>query len=115
MQLAANLREDGLRDARSLLEDNATIATLRAEKFDLVLRDIISWHTALLSQILGVPEIDTSSTGNLVPFFAPRYLVPNPVAYVPQMNTYLIPRLVGRLQAVSPHASLLACTSRSND
>ena len=94
LQMAAQLRRFGLSNARRLLEDNSTISSLRAEKFDLVLRDIVAWPTALLAQILDLPEIDIITTGAFLPFFGPRYSIPNPIAYAPQMISTLIPILV---------------------
>ena len=88
------LRKEGLSFARHLMADNATIATLRANKFDLVLRDIISWPTHLLSQILEVPEVDVLSGVVLLPFFGPRYSIPNPLGYIPQLTTGLPGKMV---------------------
>ncbi len=97
LQMAAQLRHDGLSNSRSLLEDNETIALLRAERFDLVLTDVVLWPTGLLSQILEIPEIDMVTSGAILPFFGPRYSIPNPIAYAPQMTTTLLPALVQRL------------------
>ena len=115
VQLAPQLRHGGLINARSLMEDNSTIASLRAEKFDLVLRDIIAWPTALLAQILQIPEIDVVPTGVLLPFFGPRYSIPNPIAYAPQMTSTLIPVLVGQLMVSHhPACEIVICVIREH-
>ncbi|KAK9838979.1 hypothetical protein WJX74_007115 [Apatococcus lobatus] len=85
------LRQDGLDLAESLLTDNVTIQTLRDAKFDLVLRDAVSWPSKLLSQILGIPEVDALTLGCLQPFFGPRYSIPNPLAYIPGLTSTAAP------------------------
>ncbi|KAK9841892.1 hypothetical protein WJX84_011815 [Apatococcus fuscideae] len=91
LQKFAWLRQDGLDLAESLLTDNVTIQTLRDAKFDLVLRDAVSWPSKLLSQILGIPEVDALTLGCLQPFFGPRYSIPNPLAYIPGLTSTAAP------------------------
>ncbi len=88
------LKTSNLRIARSLLEDNQTIATLKAENYDLVLRDALSWPALLPPQILGIPYVDVLTTGVLQPLFGPRYSIPNPIAYLPQMISASPPNAV---------------------
>ena len=94
MQMAALIRSASMTIAENLLRDNDTTAFLRAQKFDLVLRDIVSWPTGLLAQMLDVPEVDVYPSGTFQPIFGQRYSVPNPVAYLPQMISSLVPALV---------------------
>lgn len=101
LQNLAWLRQDGLDIAESLLTDNSTIKLLRAAKFDLVLRDIVSWPSQLLSQILDIPEVDVLTLGCLQPFFGPRYSIPNPLAYIPGMTSTAVPPMVMFLQSPS--------------
>ena len=50
-------RQAGLKVAHGLLSDKECIATLKAEKYDLVLRGTVGWQTHLLTQMLDVPEV----------------------------------------------------------
>ena len=77
-----------------LMSDNATIEALKAEKFDIIVRDASSWPTKLLTQMLNVPEVDMVSAGVLQPFYEAFYFVPNPIAYYPQFTTQLSPIMV---------------------
>ena len=96
------LKECSLRVARSLMEDNDTIAQLKADKYDLVLRDTLSWPALLPAQILGIPHVDVLTTGVLQPFFASKYSIPNPIAYMPQMTSASPPDVVsGSVQICS--------------
>ena len=51
------IRQAGLKLARGLLSDKQCVATLKSEKYDLILRDTIGWQTHLLTQMLDVPEV----------------------------------------------------------
>ena len=88
--------------AQSLLEDTRTVAAMRAEDFDLVLRDVASWPTALLAEMLNIPKVDFLPAGVLLPFRGPAWSIPNPVAYVPQVSSTMPP---------SPVSGLILCTS----
>ena len=80
--------------AEHLMSDNATIAALKAENFDIILRDAVSWPTKLLSQMLRVPEVDMVSAGVLQPFYEALYFAPYPIAYSSQFSTQLSPIMV---------------------
>ena len=93
-QNLAAFRNNGMHIAECLMTDNATITALRAEKYDIILRDASSWPTKLLSQMLQVPEVDVISAGFLQPLFDAFYFAPNPIAYYPQFATQLLPIMV---------------------
>ena len=86
-QIFEVLRRDGLDLAETLLEDNSTIAAMRAANFDLVIGDIGSWPTRLPAKMLGIPEVDFFGIGALMPFAGPRWSIPNPIAYIPQFTS----------------------------
>ena len=90
------MRRDGLDLAESLVKDNATIAEMRADGFDLVIRDVASWQTQLPAKMLNVPEIDFMAVGTLQPIAAPRWSAPNPIAYIPQMSSAMLPSPVSQ-------------------
>ena len=85
------LRDDGMKIAQSLMEDSQTVAAMRAEKFDLVLRDIGSWPTHLPSELLNIPEVDFMPVGSFMPWAGPRYNIPDPIAYLPQFTSSMLP------------------------
>ncbi len=94
LQNLAAFKADGMHIAEYLMSDNSTIEALKAEQFDVILRDAFSWPTKLLSQMLHVPEVDIISAGVIQPFSEPFYFIPNPVAYFPQLATALSPSMV---------------------
>ncbi len=81
------------------MEDSATIAKLKSNNYDLVLRDALSWPALLPAQILEIPYVDVLTTGVLQPFFGSWYSIPNPVAYMPQMTTASQPHTVRQRHA----------------
>ena len=91
----------GLATAHSLLQDNSTVAKLKAQNFALALRDTISWPTHLLSQILHIPEVDVISAGLAYPLLSLRYSIPHAVAYIPQMNAPVSPMMVSPVLTAS--------------
>lgn len=87
-------RKDGMDVAQHLMSDNATVAALKAEKFDLILRDATYWPTKLLSQMLHVPAVEVLSGGVMQPVYEAWYSAPNPIAYYPQCFSELSPIMV---------------------
>ncbi|KAK9826069.1 hypothetical protein WJX74_009969 [Apatococcus lobatus] len=83
------IRQTGLSLARSLLADKECFAALKADNYDLILRDTIGWQTQLLSKMLEVPEVDILTAGVALPLLGPRYSIPNRIAYIPQMGSLL--------------------------
>ncbi len=77
--------------AEALMNDTKTIAAMRQEKFDLVIRDAGSWPTQLPAKMLNVPGIDFIAIGTLLPFGGPTWSIPNPIAYVPQFSSAMLP------------------------
>ena len=94
LQKLEKFKTNNLRVAQSIMEDNETFTRLKAAKYDLVLRDALSWPALLPAEILGLPTVDVLTTPAIFPLFAPRYSIPNPVAYIPQMISTFPPNSV---------------------
>ena len=94
MQTMAWLKQEGMEIAQSLLQDDDAIAAMKAEKFDLVIRDIASWPTHLPAEILQVPKVDLIAVSTLLPICGSRWSIPNPISYVPQYTSSMLPKPV---------------------
>jgi len=57
-----------------------------AAGFDLLLRDTMSWPSALLGELLHIPTVEFLPIPPLAPLFEISHSVPNPVAYIPQFG-----------------------------
>lgn len=73
------------------MEDSNAIAAMRAEAFDLLIRDMGSWATHLPAEMLNIPEIDMIGISSLLPICETSWSIPNPVSYVPQFTSTLLP------------------------
>lgn len=80
--------------AQSLMEDSHAIAAMRAQAFDLVLRDFTFWPTHLPAEMLQIPEIDLIAVSTLMPICANRWSIPNPISYIPQFTSSRLPNAV---------------------
>ncbi len=65
-----------------------------AAGFDLLLRDAMSWPSAVLGEMLHIPTVELLPIPPLAPIFETSHSVPNPVAYIPQFGAGLTVNMV---------------------
>ncbi len=80
-----------------------------AAGFDLLLRDTMSWPSALLGELLHIPTVEFLPMPPVAPLFETFHSVPNPVAYIPQFGAGLTVNMVCCYR-YRPFADIIAMT-----
>ena len=80
--------------------------------YDVLLLDAVLWPAAILTELLKVPMIDVLSMGPFQPGTGVLWSSPNPVAYLPQISSGLVPGMVSSA-CFTPRFSKMCMISQS--